>query len=1375
MKNAQGNNEQERLTALHDLGILEADSLPEIEALVTALATIFQAPMSFLSFVDKDELRFKARYGVEAHKTPRNGSFCEQAILSKDLMVVRDALKDDRFQTSRLVIAGPKTRFYAGYPLSVDGKNVVGTLCVVDTKPRDPSREQIDQLRRLGTVVVGLLKSHHAQNQAELARRDAEEQHLLAERESDLLEQVTKASGVGGWEYDLDTDTVTWTAKTREIHEVEPDFQPTVDMALSFYAPHCRRQISDAIAKAIRKGKSWDLELPFITAKGRDIWVRTAGRSIGENGRVTRLVGAFQDITERKRSEQRVRITEAVQRTTLETLREGVFVLNRAGRIQSFNSAAASLLGFAGEDLTNRKVQDLKIPFLFEDGGEDPDLLQRAARAPDTVNNHIAKVRLPGQTQFLWLRVDANATDSANEIGLDASIVSLADISETKRQAEVMQIVFDNLPGGLVYYNDERRLTVCNNRFQQLLQLPQDFIDRQAPLREVAIYLAKRGDYGPGDPDQLLEERFKLFDNPKPHIYERTNADGSFLEVRGIPLPNGGLIANFFDITERKRSEHLLRHSEAVQRTTLEALSEGILLLSHSGEIQTANPAAVSLLGFENKQLIGRNVGDIDFGIFCEIEGIGACRAPLQRAASDPSTLQNVVAKMTPTDGRPARWLRLSARPIDENQEFNLDGVVVSMTDITETKQQADTLQTIFDNFPGGIVHYDETLRLASSNEKFGELLNYPKDLVDGGPYLFDFFRFNAQRGDYGPGDPDELALKRYRLYDLKTPQVFERQAADGKFIETRSTPLPDGGLIHNFYDITERKLAEQAVQVAELIQRTTLEALNEGVLLLDRSGTILSCNPAASDMLGYQADALTGSNVGELQLNIDHAVDGLQIDPFLMTVQDPELVMDLIAKLTPQGQSSERWLRFNARLVDQNGEHQLDTIVLSLVDITETKNQSDRLHTIFENVPGGFIYFDSGHQLSFYNEESVGIIQVPRDLLNQKLHLLDYLKFNAERGDYGPGDPEELALERLKQFPPDQPHAYERSAADGRFLDFRSTPLPGGGFIYNFFDVTERKQMEEQLAENERQARYRTAELETILANMRQGVSVFDKRGRLTLWNKQYIEIFGKPEGDVREGVSLIELIEAEKNRGEFDGDVQEHVMDLMIRLSSGEVVRSKFRHPNGKIISAVHAPMPDGGWIGTHEDVTQRELAAEKIEYAAHHDTLTGLGNRTLFNAKLDEAVNKAETTGTCADLLLLDLDKFKPVNDTYGHDAGDELLKMVADRLRDCVRSSDLIARLGGDEFGIILGGTGPTNDRTAEIAERIVRKLQAPFPVFDHLITIGVSVGISPITGDLRDPSAIIKRADLALYAVKHSGRNAYRFYEEASMPPVAARA
>ncbi|AMN55188.1 hypothetical protein ACP90_25520 [Labrenzia sp. CP4] len=1115
MTPVQGDSEQDRLDALATLKILNSERLPEYDDLVETLATIFDAPMAFISIVGKDDLWFKAKIGIDVDGTPRKGTFCDQAILSRELMVVPNALEDPRFRDTSLVAGPPYTRFYAGLPLCLDGTHILGTLCVVDTKPRQPSETQLRQLQRMGSIVLGLMKSHRAQSDTQSALRAAEEQQRLAMRKSDLLEEITAVSGVGGWEVDIDTDTVTWTEKTCEIHEVDDDFVPTVDMALSFYAPDCRRQISDAVIKSVKEGVAWDLELPFVTAKGREIWVRTAGRPIIEDGRATRLIGAFQDITERKQSEQAVLHSEAVHRTTLESLSEGILLVNRAGQIQSFNPAAAALLGYTVGEMKGQKLQDLDLDIECEEDGHVSGCnpLQQAAVNPDKVCNVVANVTRRGTDQSVWLRLNAKSIGDDNAYGLDGVVLSLTDVTATKRQLIALQAIFDNLPGGLVYYDPDRRLAVCNKDFQRLLQLPQEFIDRKAPLLEVATYLAKRGDYGPGDPDKLLEERFRYFNDPKPHIYERVSPDGTHLEVRGIPLPSGGLITSFFDISERKRAENILRYSEAVQRTTLESLSEGILLLTHTGEIQSANPAAIDLLGVTGRELVGLNVTDIDFGLRCDLEDKGPCDAPLELAARDPGSLRDVIARLSPTNGRPRKWLRLSAMPIDDDQEFDLDGVVVSLTDITETKQQADTLQSIFDNFPGGIVHYDETLRLASSNQQFRDLLEYSDELIEGRPYLYDFFLFNARRGDYGPGDPEALALERYRKYDLKKSQVFERRAANGTYIETRSTPLPSGGLIHNFYDITDRK------------------------------------------------------------------------------------------------------------------------------------------------------------------------------------------------------------------------------------------------------------NLEEQLAANERLARHRSQELEAILANMRQGVSVFDARGRLSLWNRQYIEIFNKPEGDVYEGVSLIELIQAEKERGEFEGDVQEHVMDLMIRLSAGEVVRSKFKHPSGRIVSAVHAPLPAGGWIGTHEDVTSRELAAEKIQFAAHHDTLTGLANRTLFNAKLDEALNAASANGIAGDLMLLDLDKFKPVNDSFGHDVGDELLKTVAQRLRECVRSSDLVARLGGDEFGIILTGTGSGNASTAEIADRIVRKIGAPFAVQDHIISVGVSVGISPITGTELDPRPVIKRADMALYEVKHNGRNGFKFFEE----------
>jgi diguanylate cyclase (GGDEF)-like protein/PAS domain S-box-containing protein len=1111
MSRVQMDKEAKRLEALNALQIMRSERLPEYDAVVETLASIFDCPIALVSLVGEDDVWFKARCGLEIDGASRETSFSHHAILNDGLYVVPDTSIDDRFKNNPLVTGKPWIRFYAGCPLSIDDENQLGTLCVIDCEPKTPTEKQLTQLRRLGTVVEGLIKSHHASIETQKALRLAEDEHKTANREGDLLEEVANVSGVGGWELDIAANSLTWTEKTREIHEVPEDYNPSINRALSFYAPESRGTITNAVKKGMEQGTGWDLELPFVTAKGRQIWVRAAGRPIVENGEVTRLVGAFQDITSRKTSEEAIKHSEAIHRTTLETLREGILLLNRSGRILSFNSAAAELLCGEDEDLAGKNVQDLSIRYYTEDGEEEKDLLLRASAKPEIVNNFIAKGIRSDGSQPIWLRIDANATDSTSGMALDEVVVSLAEISETKRQAETLQVVLNNMPGGLVYYDENRRLAVCNEEYRKLLSVPQELVDRQPHMRDVFSFLANRGDYGPGDPEKFIKQRLEYFDDPEPHAYERTTPDGKTVEVRGFPLPNGGLVANFFDISERKSVERAVRVSEAVHRATLDSLSEGILLLSHSGEIQSANPAAFELLGFDGHDLLGRNLSDIEFGISCKIEGIGECDAPLELAARDPYSITDVVARMMPVNGGRSRWLRLNAEPIDEDQEFDLDGVVISLTDITESKDQADTLQVLFENFPGGFVHYDENFQLASYNTEYQRLLNYPEDF------------------------------------------------------------------------------------------------------------------------------------------------------------------------------------------------------------------------------------------------------------LAQKMHLLDYLKFNAERGDYGPGDPEALALDKFKSFNRNLPHAYERLSSEGTFLEIRSTPLPVGGSIFNFFDITERKRMEEQLAENERLALLRSEELEIILANMRQGVSVFDGRGCLTLWNQQYIDVFGKPDGDVRKGVSLIELIEAEKSRGEFTGDVQEHVMDLMNRLSDGEVVRAKFTHPSGKIISAVHAPLPEGGWIGTHEDITLREQATQEIRYAAHHDTLTGLANRTLFNAKLDEAIKHADADEAYGDLMLLDLDKFKPVNDSYGHDVGDELLRQTALRLGECVRSSDLVARLGGDEFGIIIKQCGAT----ARIADRIVGKLQAPFEIHGHSISVGVSVGISSIIGGVAEASSIIKQADIALYEVKNNGRNGFRFFEEPS--------
>ncbi|WP_420335267.1 PAS-domain containing protein [Roseibium sp.] len=1120
MTTAKEITETERLKALEELQIMGSERLPEFDAVVDTVAVIFNCPIALVSLVGEEEQWFKARCGLDVDGTARDVSFCQHAIQSDDLFVIPDALEDPRFKDNPLVTGAPHIRFYAGYPLSIDGKNRLGTLCVIDREPQNPTAQQLEQLRRLGKVVEGLISAHQLRCEKEAALSEASREHERAVLESDLLEEVTSVSGVGGWELCLASNTLTWTEKTKEIHEVPADFKPTVDFALSFYPPDSRAMVSASVQDAIENGVSWDVEVPFVTAKGRDIWVRAVGRPILKDGEVIRLVGAFQDITARKETEQTVLYSEALKRATLQTLSEGVVVVSRSGRIQTINAAGAGLLGFEVEEIKGVRFQDLGLQFIGDDNlSIAPEVLARDVLDTATkVDGMVVQVKRRSDPAGRWLSINAAPIDDANEFGLDGVVLSLTDITETKRQGDTLQAVFNNFPGGMVHFDETLHLANYNDTFQKTFELPEDLLARRPHLKETMMHAVRQEHQDDGNHEKIVEGRFNPFMSGKPEQMERVTADGTVLDVRSMPLPNGGIVFSLMDISERKQRELIIRQAEAVQRTTLDAVSEGILLLSHDGTIETANPMAEKLLGYQGRRLVGLQIEELDHSLECAELGVIGDDDPLALAIQDPDAVTDLVASLNTSAAGRATWLRVNARPIDSQGEHGLDGIVVSLADITETKEQADTLQAIFDNFPGGFAHYDEHFQLGSANTEFARLLGYRQDFVD------------------------------------------------------------------------------------------------------------------------------------------------------------------------------------------------------------------------------------------------------------QKLHLLDYLKHNAERGDYGDGDPEQLALEVFKSYDRNKPHSYVRSAADGTFLEIRGTPLPSGGFIYNFFDVTDRKKLEEQLAENERGARLRSQELEAILANMRQGVSVFDANGRLKLWNKQYIEIFGKPEGDVREGVTLLELIEAEKIRGEFEGDVLEHVRDLLIRLSSGEVVRSKFKHPSGKFISAVHAPLPGGGWIGTHEDVTISELAVQKIEYAAHHDTLTGLANRTLFNATLDETL-RALDDDTQSILMLLDLDKFKPVNDTYGHDAGDSLLRQVGERLKSCVRSTDLVARLGGDEFGIILNRS---DRKVAEvIASRIVHKLQVPFNINDLSIRIGVSVGLSPVYADCDDVSTIIKNADIALYDVKNSGRNAFKYLEPGAAGSVAA--
>lgn len=295
--------------------------------------------------------------------------------------------------------------------------------------------------------------------------------------------------------------------------------------------------------------------------------------------------------------------------------------------------------------------------------------------------------------------------------------------------------------------------------------------------------------------------------------------------------------------------------------------------------------------------------------------------------------------------------------------------------------------------------------------------------------------------------------------------------------------------------------------------------------------------------------------------------------------------------------------------------------------------------------------------------------------------------------------------------------------------------------------------------------ARRRRAEetLELAFHTMHHGLAMFDRHRRLVICNHQYAEIYNLPEKLLAPGTTLNEILQHRRKYdllGKADpGEYEEALIEAFEEERRCTKVRE---FADGRTICSNYEPTCDGGWVSTHEDITERRQLETRLSHLAMHDGLTGLANRVLLRERLEAALSDLHESGTLA-VLCLDLDHFKHINDTLGHPVGDALLKQVATRLKNCVRETDLVARMGGDEF-VILQATGNPKTATA-LASRIVDVLAAPYEVCGHNLCAGTSIGIAaaPLDGD--NPDQLLKNADLALYLAKSEGRGAYRFFEQ----------
>ncbi|MCY6381558.1 putative bifunctional diguanylate cyclase/phosphodiesterase [Hoeflea prorocentri] len=295
-----------------------------------------------------------------------------------------------------------------------------------------------------------------------------------------------------------------------------------------------------------------------------------------------------------------------------------------------------------------------------------------------------------------------------------------------------------------------------------------------------------------------------------------------------------------------------------------------------------------------------------------------------------------------------------------------------------------------------------------------------------------------------------------------------------------------------------------------------------------------------------------------------------------------------------------------------------------------------------------------------------------------------------------------------------------------------------------------------------------RQSELKLTLEQMDQGITVFDADARLTLWNQRYIEMFDVDPALARKGSSLRELIGSQRHENGFEGfgtkDYDDMLSQLREGLARGETVEGGVRLNNGRVISSIHTAMPDGGWVATHSDITERVLAQERAERASLHDGMTDLANRTKFNMEFEQ---RNQQDGRLV-IMLIDIDHFKAVNDNYGHEAGDTVIMSVAERLKSCVRSTDVVARLGGDEFAILVQLKAEANSDVAQsLADKVVKRMDEKLRFKGAVINFSISVGYcETITGQC-DLESALSRADFALYKAKKDGRGRYQAFDDSN--------
>ena len=571
-------------------------------------------------------------------------------------------------------------------------------------------------------------------------------------------------------------------------------------------------------------------------------------------------------------------------------------------------------------------------------------------------------------------------------------------------------------------------------------------------------------------------------------------------------------------------------------------------------------------------------------------------------------------------------------------------------------------------------------------------------------------------------------------------------------------------GKLYVAQDITDRKRAERDLRRSEKKFRQLIETVNAAALIYQRR-QLRYVNSQTEDLTGYTRKELLALDLYDL------------IHPDFWTtvkkwgksskLRDSAGSKYEVRILTKTGET--RWIEATVDIIKFERKA---SILVTAFDISDRKLAELELETslsllqaTIESTADGILAVDGGGKVVSFNRKFAQMWQLPDVLLDSR-DSNQILGFGINQLKY----PEIFvnSVKELSEFP-DAESFDIIEFKDGRIFERYSLPQHTGGKItgrvFSFRNVTERLQSEEKLRKSEER-------FNLLMRATNDAVWDFNLSNNEYWLSEEFEKVFGYELNETQ----TIELAswwlnihpeERERVKSSFNetmnSDAQCWSEEYSFRRADGGYI---FVLDRGYIIrnasgQAVRA-------IGTMMDITQRKQAEEIIRYQAVYDQLTGLPNRILFNERLLASLKQAKTTKKMLAVMFLDLDRFKKINDTLGHAAGDRLLEGFAGRISDCLRSTDTVARWGGDEFTVLLPDINCLED-AVKTAQRILDNLKPAFKLAEQSLHVSSSIGIALYPNDGEDSETLVKNADAALYRAKEKGRNNYQLYTSAMNP------